>query len=499
MFERIKKLFGKGGTILNTGESLKNITDHPRIAMPESEYNRVMRNKMVYMQQFDKIKYIDSNGDECERDMSSINVAKIVSRKLSKLVFNEGCKISVANENNNEFLASVFLDNKFRKNFGEELEAGYAIGGLVLRPYVDVGTNKVKIAYCRADSFFPLHSNTNDVSEAAIATTTQIAEGRKTVYYTLLEFHLWEEGRYYIENELYRSIKESEVGKRVPLNTVEVYENLEERSHMNGFSRPIFVYIKLAGKNNANLESPLGAGVIDNCYAQLIDINDKYDQFMWEIKKSATKIIASEQFFSTKYDDKGKPTRHFDSKSDIFQKLKSEDPFIDTFAPALRTTEFVESINFILRIIEVLTGLSPGAFSFDGQSVKTATEVISEDSESYSTRSDNVLIVGEAIKELVITIFELADAYNIYTRKGEDETSVDFDDGVFKSKEAQLEYNIKASSGQLMPYIVAIQRQFNLSKEEAVKWHKIIREEQLMLDEGEGEHKSYIDEYGKEE
>lgn len=498
MFDKLKKILRKGGIILDTGETLTKITDHPKIAMPESEYARIIKNRLFYMQKFEPVIYTDSNGDVCKRDMTSINVAKIVARKLAKLVFNEGCTITVAGDKDNDFLQSVFSGTKFRKNFGEELEAAYAIGGLVLRPYVDTGTKAVKIAYCQADSFFPLQSNTNDISEAAIATRTQVAEGRATMYYTLLEFHLWEDGRYFIENELYRSNRDGEVGKRVPLSTLEVYESLESRVEMAGFTRPIFVYIKLAGKNNSNLESPLGAGVIDNARAQLEDINDKYDQFMWEIKKSATKIIASDQFFTARYDERGKPTKHFASNSDVFQKLKSEEPFIDTFAPDLRATEFIDSINFILRIIEVLTGLSAGTFSFDGQSVKTATEIISENSETYSTRADNVLIVEEAMKELVTTIFELSAAYGLHATQGEIQTSVDFDDGVFTSKEALLDYNLKAVGGQLMPYKIAIAKQFGLSDEEAQKWFDVIRHEQLDLDDGEQAQQSYTDTYGQE-
>ena len=65
MFERIKMLFRKGGAVLNTGETLSKVTDHPRISMPEAEYNRIIRNKQFYMQKFDPIEYLDSNGDLC--------------------------------------------------------------------------------------------------------------------------------------------------------------------------------------------------------------------------------------------------------------------------------------------------------------------------------------------------------------------------------------------------------------------------------------------------
>ena len=144
------------------------------------------------------------------------------------------------------------------------------------------------------------------------------------------------------------------------------------------------------------------------------------------------------------------------------------------------------------------TGFSSGTFSFDGQSVKTATEIISENSETYSTRSDNVLIVEEALKELVQTIFELADIYDLFTGDHGD-ISVDFDDGIFTSKESQLEYNNKAVVGQLMPRTEAIKRQFGLTDKEAVKWYDTIKAELQGLDVTELVVNNEAKEIGEEE
>ena len=286
MFDKLKALFRIGGAKIAMVETLNSITDHPKIAMSDSELSRIRNNKEIYRNVYGDIEYINSDGYRQTRPFHSLNVSKVVSRKLSKLVFNDGCNISLDDEKADEFLQSVFADNKFRKNFGEELEAGYAIGGLALRPYVDTNSGKIKISFCRADTFFPLQSNTNDISEAAIATVTQQAEGQKTIYYTLLEFHEWVDGKYRIRNELYRSEEQKQVGVRVPLNSLEKYKNLQEETILDGFSRPLFVYIKLAGKNNINLDSPLSLGVIDNAKRQLADINEKYDEFMWEIDEA---------------------------------------------------------------------------------------------------------------------------------------------------------------------------------------------------------------------
>lgn len=482
MFDKLKALFRIGGAKIGMVETLNSITDHPKIAMSDSELSRIRNNKEIYRNVYGDIEYINSDGYRQTRPFHSLNVSKVVSRKLSKLVFNDGCNISLDDEKADEFLQLVFADNKFRKNFGEELEAGYAIGGLALRPYVDTNSGKIKISFCRADTFFPLQSNTNDISEAAIATVTQQAEGQKTIYYTLLEFHEWVDGKYRIRNELYRSEEQKQVGVRIPLNSLEKYKNLQEETILDGFSRPLFVYIKLAGKNNINLDSPLSLGVIDNAKRQLADINEKYDEFVWEIEEARRKILASDHFFRVKYDSNGKPVKRFDSKTSVFQRLKSDELFIDEFAPSLRSTEFIASINFILRIIELQTGFSSGTFSFDGQSVKTATEIISENSETFSTRSDNVLIVEEALKELITTIFELAAAYKLFNPVKELGINIDFDDGVFQSQDAKADYYSKLVTAGLTSKLNAIQKLTGATEKEAKRIVYEIRTENLEMD-----------------
>ncbi|EOG25726.1 TPA: phage portal protein [Enterococcus faecium] len=499
MFDKLKALFRIGGAKIGMVETLNSITDHPKIAMSDSELSRIRNNKEIYRNVYGDIEYINSDGYRQTRPFHSLNVSKVVSRKLSKLVFNDGCNISLDDEKADEFLQSVFADNKFRKNFGEELEAGYAIGGLALRPYVDTNSGKIKISFCRADTFFPLQSNTNDISEAAIATVTQQAEGQKTIYYTLLEFHEWVDGKYRIRNELYRSEEQKQVGVRVPLNSLEKYKNLQEETILDGFSRPLFVYIKLAGKNNINLDSPLSLGVIDNAKRQLADINEKYDEFMWEIEEARRKILASDHFFRVKYDSNGKPVKRFDSKTSVFQRLKSDEPFIDEFAPSLRSTEFIASINFILRIIELQTGFSSGTFSFDGQSVKTATEIISENSETFSTRSDNVLIVEEALKELITTIFELAEAYKLFNPVKELGINIDFDDGVFQSQDAKSDYYSKLVTAGLTSKLTAIQKLTGVTEKEAKRIVYEIRAETLDMDYSEHEQNIIEGQLGSEE
>ncbi|WP_448667503.1 phage portal protein [Aerococcus viridans] len=482
MFERFFNFFRRGGAKLGMVEHLNNITDHQKIGVKQIEYTRIAENERIYGAKFKNVEYINSHGVSTERPFKSINVAKIVARKMAKLVFNEGVSIDIEQEAENDFIQDVFNDSRFIKNFGEQLEAGYAIGGLVLRPYVDTSTGKVKISFVQADSFYPLETNTNDITEGAIAHRTVVTEGKKTFYYTLLEFHEWNGRNYQISNELYQSEYAGVVGVKVPLTTLDKYAELEEVVELENFTRPVFVYIKLAGRNNIDLDSPLSLGIIDNSKKQFIDINEKYDQFMWEVSEAGRKIIASDEFFKVRYDGNGKRVENFDNKTSVFHKMRTDDPTLSEFSPALRQEQFIETINFILRIIELQTGLSSGTFSFDGQSVKTATEVVSENSETYATRSDNILIVEQALKELIITIFDLAAAYELHPLPEKLDINIDFDDGVFQSQESKLEYYGKATTYQLIPKVISMQRMYGISEDEAGEWLKMINAETMGAD-----------------
>ncbi|MTW00130.1 phage portal protein, partial [Streptococcus pneumoniae] len=90
--------------------------------------------------------------------------------------------ITTKNEILQKFLDDMLTNDRFNKNFERYLESCLALGGLAMRPYID--GDKVRVAFIQAPVFFPLESNTQDVSSAAILTKTIKSEGRKNVYYT---------------------------------------------------------------------------------------------------------------------------------------------------------------------------------------------------------------------------------------------------------------------------------------------------------------------------
>lgn len=455
--------------------TLNAITDHPKINISSDEYKRIDQDKRYFKGIFAPVKYSNTYGDQKKRPYISLNMMQVVCRRLASLLYNEQSHISVetrpirTGENGesleyqepdqaNVFVQLVLNANDFGKNFERYLESCLAMGGLAIRPYVDTETGSIKLAWIQAPNFFPLRSNTNDITEAAIATPTQKTEHGHTIYYTLLEFHEWQPSGYTITNELYRSDTPDQVGTKVSLAVL--YPDMAETVTLQGCSRPLFVYLKPAGFNNKSLISPLGIGVCDNALSTLKQINDTYDQFNWEVRMGQRRVAVPDNMIQTTFDESGQqsPKQIFDPDQNVYLAVSQgmDGQNVTDLTTSIRAEDYIKSMNQFMKTLEMQVGLSAGTFSFDGQSVKTATEVVSENSMTYQTRNSHLTMVERAIKELVISICQLGastiyQGHPIYSGPipTADQVSVDFDDGVFTDKAANADYWIKLNAAGL--------------------------------------------------
>lgn len=122
-----------------------------------------------------------------------------------------------------------------------------------------------------------------------------------------------------------------------------------------------------------------------------------------------------------------------------------DDYTIKDLTTSIRTTEYVAAINHHLKTLEMETALSSGTFNFDrtgSLSTKTATEVVSENSQTYQTRAMQITEVEKFIKELVISVCELGKALKLYsgTIPNFNEVEIDFKDGAFTSTDEKLTF-----------------------------------------------------------
>ncbi|OFI48894.1 phage capsid protein [Floricoccus tropicus] len=462
--------------MLEGNSSLNSIFDHPKVNVDSRDYERIRESLKYYEGNYPKVIYKNSNGREISRVYSTINMMKKVANQYSTVVFNEQCEISVDGPAS-DFIKKVIEHNDLKKNFSKYLEPMFALGGLACRPYYDSTSEQIEFSWALANAFYPLRSNTNNISECVIPFKTTTSNGSETIYYTLLEFHEWKRDSngksiYIISNELYKSKDSSIIGSRTPLN--ELYDDLQETVAFNGLSRPLFTYLKPSGFNNINPYSPLGIGVCDNCKDTLDRINKSYDEFDQEIRTGKRRIAVSEMLLNSA-DENGQVKLFFDNDEDLFQLIPGsnmDDYTIKDLTSDIRTESYISSINHHLKTLEMETSLSSGTFTFDMngvRSTKTATEVVSENSQTYQTRSMQITEVEKFLKELIISVCELGKALDIYDGDipENEDIGIDFQDGAFQDKPAQLEYYLRLFSSGLIPGEMILENVLELPEEEA--------------------------------
>lgn len=494
LIQKVKDFFNRGRYQMETA-NLNSILDHPKVAVTQAEFSRIQHNLSYYQSKFDDVEYTNTDGDRKHRKLHHLPIARTATKKIASLVYNEQAEISADDDTLNDFLNDMLGNDRFNKNFERYLESALALGGLAMRPYVD--GDKVRVAFIQAPVFLPLQSNTQDVSSAAILTKAIKSEGKNNVYYTLVEFHEWvtkdgseygstkDKSLYRVTNELYKSRTDSTLGERVNLS--ELYPDLEPVTVLKDLSRPLFTYLKTPGMNNKDINSPLGLSIFDNAKTTIDFINRTYDEFMWEVKMGQRRVLVPEQMTQLKVqDEQGNITfkRRFDVEQNVYMQIAAgnmDSGNITDLTTPIRSSDYISAIAEGLKLFEMQIGVSNGMFTFDGQGVKTATEIVSENSDTYQMRNSIVALVEQSIRELCVSMCELGKAVGLYkgTIPELDDISVNLDDGVFTDRHAELDYWMKMVAAGLAPKTMAIAKTLNVTEEQAEEIYQSINDETM--------------------
>lgn len=133
----------------------------------------------------------------------------------------------------------------------------------------------------------------------------------------------------------------------------------------------------------------------------------------------------------------------------------------------------------MLRIYAMQVGLSAGTFTFDENGLKTATEVVSEKSETYQTKNSHSQLIEQGIKEMIVSILEIGKLVKAYS--GEvvelDTITVDFDDSIAQDEDTTINRYTTAKNQGMIPLKIALQRAWNITDAEAEEWKEEIEKD----------------------
>lgn len=298
-------------------------------------------------------------------------------------------------------------------------EYGLALGGLILKPYIDRG--KIVIDYVTPDLYIPISFNgAGNIDH--IVFIDEYQEG--DTIYRRIEEHDLTGGSYIINNVAFRTKVESTLGKRIELHSVERWASLAETAIINNVVKPLFGYFRNPQANNLDLTSPLGASCYSRATSLIQDADEQYSRIIWEYEGSGLAIDAD--IIALKNSNE-LPSR----KERLFRNLglDQNDGFYEVFNPPIRDESLFNGLNKILMRIEFACGLVYGTLSDMQIGTKTAEEIKASKQRSYST----VVDIQKALKKALIdTIDAMSILRNFYLNKPiiEPETSFDFDDSL---------------------------------------------------------------------
>lgn len=380
------------------------------------------------------------------RERYSLQLAKYLSEKMADFLFNEKVKINLGEEKSNDILNEILEDNDFNLLMNRGIEKAFSMGtGCVVFDIdnitisdkgniLDYNKSKIKLNYINAENIFPLTWDDRGIHEIGIVEYKAIGDGNKLC---ILKLHTKnQKGNYIITS--YRFFVDKNNNYTEDNTVAEPYIKVfDTKSDL-----PWFFIITPNIENNIDIYSPFGISIFANALDVLKGIDITYDSFVNEIQLGRKRLFASKdilRFDSTT----GQQEFVFDPEDIVFHILgepmsggdKEAGKYIQEINGKLRVEEHISELDMHFKLLGAKTGFGSAYLTFDETSMapKTATEVISENSELYNMIRKHTQLLEARIRGMIYTIEHIGHLTGKFDLNTED-IFIDFDDSILQSK-----------------------------------------------------------------
>ena len=424
--------------------------------IPDSFYSKVREWKSWYQGDVKGFhNYTVQNGErqvECRR--YSLGMGKKLCEDWANLLMNEKVQITLEGEKEQKFIDLVLTENNFTVKANEMQEMKSALGTVAYVPRVigqeisesgDIvpgNASGIVLDYVTIENIYPLSWQNGYISECAFS--SEVTRGGKDYLY--LQIHRREDnGNYVIENRIYRYDNEQLADEQ--LVNVKGFENISPVVH-TGSDKRQFVIDRPNIANNVNYLLPTGIAIYANAIDVLQGVDIAYDSYVNEFKLGKKRIMVKPS--AAQYLD-GTPA--FDPDDVVFYVMPedTEDGAVVTpIDMTLRTAEHNTGIQDQLNILSSKCGFGETYYRFDGGSVATATQVISENSTMFRTIKKMEIVLEQALVELCRILLRMGNTAMNAGLNEDVEISIDFDDSIIEDKQTDFSRDMQLLSAGIM-------------------------------------------------
>lgn len=348
----------------------------------------------------------------------------------------------------------MLTENNFTVRANEMQEMKSALGTVAYVPRVigqeisesgDIvpgNASGIVLDYVTIENIYPLSWQNGYISECAFS--SEVTRGGKDYLY--LQIHRREDnGNYVIENRIYRYDNEQLADEQ--LVNVKGFENIPPVVH-TGSDKRQFVIDRPNIANNVNYLLPTGIAIYANAIDVLQGVDIAYDSYVNEFKLGKKRIMVKPS--AAQYLD-GTPA--FDPDDVVFYVMPedTEDGAVVTpIDMTLRTAEHNTGIQDQLNILSSKCGFGETYYRFDGGSVATATQVISENSTMFRTIKKMEIVLEQALVELCRILLRMGNTAMNAGLNEDVEISIDFDDSIIEDKQTDFSRDMQLLSAGIM-------------------------------------------------
>lgn len=442
------------------GIDAPDISFYKKIEEWDSWYRGNVRNFSFY-------KVYTGQGNYTRRKRKTLGMAKRVCEDIADLLLNERVKIKVAGEKNQEFADKILQEAQFWAKGNEYQERKAYTGTVAYIPYLydmvvseegDVLDAKIGINYVSAQNIFPVSWHNGIVTECIFIFPKTYMRKK----YIQIQYHKKEDnGLYVIENSVIEDTTGSQTGKELSeeeWKKLKPFRNLSSRLETLS-EKPQFVIDKLNIVNNADTDetNPMGISIYANAIDVLKELDNVFDSYDNEFTLGKKRIFVAPEMLKN---INGDPA--FDPEDTVFYKLpddyaeQKDGKTLIEVNMELRTEQHSQAINDGLNYLSMKCGFGTNRYRFDKSTggVKTATEVISENSDMFRMLRKHEIILDSALKELVRIILRLGIVTgNNLTEDAE--INIEFDDSIIEDKQAERatdRHDVSMGAMQLWEY-----------------------------------------------
>lgn len=380
-------------------------------------------------------RYYIFNGDKkIFKNRYSLHFPKRICETFADLICNEKTSIHLSHDSSNKILDEILEQNHFFLKLNQAIEKSFALGfGAFVLSF---DKSKINIQFVTCDKIIPLRYDSNFIYECAFITDTFDFNGD---FARFIQIHHKDEKDEYIIDNYKFSVGTN--GELIPFNDDQYYDipkHIETHSTI-----PWFSIIKPNCINNFDINSPFGLPVYLNCIDVIKGLDIVYDSLVNEIQNGRKRLFVTSDALKVSSD--GCFKNAFDPNDVVFYLLdnnndQDKNKYVQEVNGQLRINELRLALQTNLELLASKLGFGQNYFKMDNfyhNNTRTATEVISSNSDLYRTVHKHEVLLEDSIKTLIKSIQFISK--NIFNANIDGDIFIDFDDSIIESDESKRE------------------------------------------------------------